>query len=349
MIMMTAITNVMYWWIYLYLIHFSVILAQCIGNGLNGCACNFIGACKWNAKTNTFGTFTGRNLKTFIPKVESFAITSQVAEICESGSIGIVYDCVNLIPLASTAVFKSDEYYAKYRRSSKHFKQSHLIGTNFQQHDKDYEQAMRHQPCYKATNSKYYVEHNWSRGNTPYARKGRKACDHKISIHRGHLIAAQYRPTINEITFVFTNAIPQFGAVNSGGWNQFERKTLEWARGNCHSAPVHIIVGVIPSTYGKNDHRFVGEAGFSNYRGPSRLFPGKRPYRINVVAFTYAAACCQTQSFTKNTGFYSPNRPGLKLVRSCKLSELFLAMRAGYVELFPGEPKCTDDKHFVRL
>jgi DNA/RNA endonuclease G (NUC1) len=50
----------------------------------------------------------------------------------------------------------------------------------------------------------------------PSQRKGRKARDHKIGIHRGHLIAAQYRPTINEITFVFTNAIPQFGAIISG-------------------------------------------------------------------------------------------------------------------------------------
>jgi hypothetical protein len=45
--------------------------------------------------SSTFGTFTGGNLKTFIPKVESFAITSQVAEICDSGSIGFLYDCVN--------------------------------------------------------------------------------------------------------------------------------------------------------------------------------------------------------------------------------------------------------------
>jgi hypothetical protein len=43
-----------------------------------------------NAKTNTFRNFTGGNLKTFIPQVESFAITSQVAEICDLGSIGFL-------------------------------------------------------------------------------------------------------------------------------------------------------------------------------------------------------------------------------------------------------------------
>ena len=75
---------------------------------------------------------------------------------------------------------------------------------------------------------------------------------------------------------------------------------IEWAGKNCHSAPVHIIVGFISSTYGKNDPRFVGEAGFSNYRGPSRLFPDvKRPHRIHIVAFIYAAACCQIQSLLR--------------------------------------------------
>ena len=75
----------------------------------------------------------------------------------------------------------------------------------------------------------------------------------------------------------------------------------------------------------------------------------KRPYRIHVVAFIYAAVCCQKQSFTKNTAFYSSIRPGRKLVRSVKLSELFLTLQAGYVKLFPEEAKCTDDNHFARL
>ena len=84
--------NVM-WWICL---DFSVIHAQCTGNGLDSCACNFIGTSIGNTKTSTSGAFTGRNL--VFPKVESFAKTKQVAEICEPGKIGIVYDCVNRVP-----------------------------------------------------------------------------------------------------------------------------------------------------------------------------------------------------------------------------------------------------------
>ena len=123
----------------------------------------------------------------------------------------------------------------------------------------------------------------------------------------------------------------------------------KWANINCQSAPLHIIVGVIPSTYARNDFRFVGQAGFSNYDGPSRRSSANRLYRINMVAFTYTAACCQTASFTKNTAYFAPNRPGYKLIKTVKLSDLFRAMRANYVDLFPGEAKCTSDKHFVRL
>ena len=344
------------WWICLDLIYFSAIHAQCTGNGLDSCACNFIGSCKWDTKTSTYRAFTGRNLKTFIPKVESFAKTNQVAEICEPGKIGIVYDCANRVPLASTIVLESDDYRnSKRARLSRRFRRSHVIGIGFQQQDLDYTNALSRKPCYEASNSKYFVDRNWWKSITisgmPYGSRtrSRSRCDHNIAIHRGHLIAAQYRPADNHLTFVYTNSVPQFGSVNSGDWNQHEQRMLLWADKNCQSAPLHIIVGVIPSTYGRNDHRFVGQAGFSNYDGPSRRFPAARPYRINMVAFTYTAACCQTASFTKNTAFYAPNRPGYKLVKPVKLSDLFREMKANYVDLFPGEAKCTNDKHFIRL
>ena len=88
----------------------------------------------------------------------------------------------------------------------------------------------------------------------PYSWKRlKKICDNKISIHRGHLFAAQYRP--GRDTFVFTNAFPQFGTVNSRSWNQHEKALKLWARQNCQNSPIYIIVGVILSTYGCNDPR----------------------------------------------------------------------------------------------
>ena len=71
-VQITAMINVM-WWICLDLIYSSsVINAQCTGNELHSCAFNFIGTCKWDTKTTIYTAFTGRNLKPFIPKVESF-------------------------------------------------------------------------------------------------------------------------------------------------------------------------------------------------------------------------------------------------------------------------------------
>ncbi len=219
-------------------------------------------------------------------------------------------------------MLKSDHYCnSKHVRLSNVSRQSLFIGIGFQQQDLDldYTNAPSCKPCYEASNSKYFVDRNWWKSITisgmPYGSRtrSRSPCVHNIAIHRGHLIAAQYKPADNQLTFVYTNSVPQFGWVNSGDWNQHEQRMLLWAEKNCQSAPLHI-VGVIPSTYGKNNLRFVGQAGFSNYDGAWRRSPADRPYRINIVAFTYTAACCQTASLTKNTVFYAPNRPGYKLL-----------------------------------
>lgn len=234
-------SNLIMFWVSLDLIYFSVIHAQCAGNGLQSCACNFIGTCTWDSKTSTYGAFTGRNLKTFIPKVESFARTNQVAKICEPGKIGIVYDCVNRVPLASMAVLKSEDYHSyKHSKRRNYFRQSHLIGIQFQKQDLDYENARLCKPWYETSNSKYLVDHNWWRHITikgspyRYRTRSRNPCDHSITIHRGHLIASQYKSELqNCLTFVYTNSVPQFGSMNNGHWNVYEQRMLLWARKNC--------------------------------------------------------------------------------------------------------------------
>ena len=177
----------------------------------------------------------------------------------------------------------------------------------------------------------------------------------KSPIHKGHLIAASYgrgtTPRTIE-TFVYTNAVPQFGKENSGSWNVFEQALIRWAKNNCMGAPLHIIVGTIPSTYGRNEQRFFGEAGFSDFEGLSKIFFGKSPYRVNVPAFMWTAACCHSASplFTKSTAFFAPNRPGHRLVRSVELSELFLKVRVpAAVDLFPGMASCNDHDNFIQI
>jgi hypothetical protein len=138
-------TNYWNWWIYL--TYLSMIHAQCTGNGLNSCSCNFIGSCIWNAKKNVFAPFTGGNLQKFVPKVKSFAASTKVAEICEPGDIGVLYDCANRIPLASTAVLSSSkEYLSSHLVRSNHFRQNVFIGKIFQQHDTDYEVSLNCAP-----------------------------------------------------------------------------------------------------------------------------------------------------------------------------------------------------------
>ena len=223
-------------WVCLDLMYFSATHAQCVGNGLQSCASNFIGACTWDSKTSTYGALTGRNLRRFIPKVESFARTNQVAKICEPGNIGVVYDCANRVPLACMTVIESLVYQkvAKVYKRPTYFRQSHFIGTQFQPQPLDYKNALRRKPCYETLNSKYLVERSWWRYITakgsPYRFRttSPNPCDHEIAIHKGHLIASQYKSE-NRFTFVLTNSVPQFGSINSGHWNTYEQRLLYWA------------------------------------------------------------------------------------------------------------------------
>ena len=351
------------WWLNLYSICFSKIEAHCTGNGLLNCACNFINACKYDASNKIFNKFSGsiNDLEKFIPNVKSFATpTSQVAEICEPGNIGIIYDCKNLIPLASTLVLTADKYGASgYRRPTINFEGSLQIRDDFQQNDMDYKDTSQRVPCYETLSNQNFIEQKWYRALTNgKVVSNAQPCPPGITkspIHRGHLIAASYGrgiPDRSEQTFVYTNAVPQFGKQNSGSWRIFERNLLEWAINNCMGAPLHVIVGTIPSTYGTNDWRFYGEAGFSNFNGPSNIFFGKSPYRVNVPAFMWTAACCHSASplFTKSTAFFAPNEPGRRLVRSVKLSGLFFVVGVpAAVNLFPGMPSCNDDGNYIQI
>lgn len=353
------------WWMNLCLIHFFKVQAQCTGNGLmNSCACNFINACTYDAIKKKFVAFSGpaSDLKKFVPNVRSFAsITSQVAEICEPGSIGIIYDCKNRIPLAATIVLTADQYEERlYTRPTLLFQESSQIGHDFQQNDIDYTMPLKRVPCYESINKYYYIEQNWYNALCRSWASSQQKCtaremEKKSTVHRGHLIAASYgrgTPDRTIQTFIYTNAVPQFGKKNSGAWRVFESKLIVWATNNCKKAPLHVIVGSIPSTYRANNRRFFGEAGFSEFMGPSKLFPGKAGYRVNVPAYMWTAACCHSASspsFTVSTGFFAPNKPGRRLVKSVALRRLFSSVRAIGVDLFPDMLSCNEDGNYVPL
>ena len=364
------------WWLNLYSIHFSIIQAQCTGNGLfKECACNFINACKYDESAKKFNAFPGsaRDLEKFIPNVKFFStstVTSQVAEICEPGNIGIIYDCLKRIPLAATTVLTADQYGGEYTRPSMSFKTSSQIGRDLQQNDVDYTDALNRIACYettKTTKPQNFTEQKWYEALTNgIVVSDTNPCGHNMKesatpVHRGHLIAASYgRGTPGNMrikeTFVYTNAVPQFGRLNSGHWRVFEENLLTWAEKNCKGAPLHIIVGTIPSTYWPNDWRFFGEAGFSDFVGSSKILTGKSPYRVNVPAYMWTAACCHSDSrkLTKSTAFFAPNSPGFGLVRGVGVSDLFLAIRVApadisAVDLFPQLDDCNKAENYIKI
>lgn len=138
-------------------------------------------------------------------------------------------------------------------------------------------------------------------------------CVRDIAIHRGHLIAAQYKPNDSECTFKLGNQIckynPQFGSVNSGGWNQCEQKMLKWADENYHGAHVYI------SSSGSYHQRMRETIWDLFVKQDSVIMMGHRGVRqrIGLTGLTWWSSFIQLHVVScmlhVNTTFYAPNRP----------------------------------------
>ena len=334
---------------------------ECTGNGLKECACNFIKACAWNDFKEKFEAFRGSSeasLKPFLPDALHVLAKNpkKIAMICEPGSIGIFYDCENRIPIAATIVITSAQYDSSYTRMGR-FRLSSKIPRELQQKKKDYKKATDRIPCYKSLGSTtLFIEPNWYKyvlGKRTLIPRQPCVGVPDSPIDRGHLIAAHYglgkiNNRIRE-TFVYTNAVPQFSKLNRGAWNQLEGKVIQWARDNCNRAPIHIIVGSVPSTFGTINPRFFGKPGFSDYLSD---FDG---YRVNVPAYIWTAACCYSPGkFTKSTFYLAKNAPGMHLGMAKEFSKLFFSIpgyfgSANKIKLFPKWPDCHDDRNFVKI
>jgi hypothetical protein len=143
----------------------------------------------------------------------------------------------------------------------------------------------------------------------------------KYEVHKGHMIAARYgigNAKRVKDTFTLTNVVPQERDFNSNKWMRAEGSLIQWAK-NCQNiaptatieARIYIVVGVIPTSfYGTLNTKFFGSAGFSNFQGDSKIFPGFG-YRILVPEIMWTAACCM---YTDNTvagtyAFWRHNHP----------------------------------------
>ena len=124
----------------------------------------------------------------------------------------------------------------------------------------------------------------------------------KLSIHRGHMIAAQYgqghgQQAGVDATFTYTNAVPQIGPFNSVKWRVAESDVIKRAKTcqqnatkNGHDAKVYVVVGVVPSSF-VGEPRFFGSAGFGNFQGMSKITPLK-DYRVSFPEIMWTAGCC---------------------------------------------------------
>jgi len=239
----------------------------------------------------------------------------------------------------------------------------------FQQSNQDYERASQRKICFfERRSGNEFVDVDWYRAKNSKNPPPNKVCtgsssDLKTGVHRGHLVASQYGvgdQTIKTATFVYTNAVPQFGDFNSVSWQNAEGRLVNWGRDNCanygkQNVHMFIVVGVIPST--KTKTRYFGRNGFSDYQDDTN-------YRVNVPASMWTAACCtfefiedgagkKWQLGFKSTAFWRENDPGTLPVKP--ESVLNLEMMLGQstkstINLFPDSAgECSKSANHVGI
>ncbi|XP_068739405.1 uncharacterized protein [Montipora capricornis] len=344
---------------------------RCSSSGIAGCECLFLGACDAHGKPRD-----NLDLTKHVPLgLELFGHPQyglNLAYLCEGRTVGILYDCNNRMPLYAATVIRGSQLSgAPGNRPNTGFKLSQSgLDKYFQQSDKDYEKASQRKICFfERRRGKEFVDVSWYIAKNLMSPRY-EVCiggssDVKTIMHRGHLVASQYgigEQTLKEATFVYTNAVPQFGDFNSGPWQIAESALVDWCRDNCanngkQNAQMFIVVGVTPSTIlGPSKTRYFGKNGFSDYQDDTN-------YRVNVPAEMWTAACC-TFEFTedggrswqwsvKSTAFWRKNEPGTLPVTPGSVSDLERMLSRSTnskINLFPySADECTKSANHVRI
>ena len=353
---------------------------KCSSSGISGCECLFLGACDAHGKPKDSLNIT-RHVPfglTLFGHVNNPLAERNLAYLCEGRTVAILYDCKNRIPIFAATVIRGSQFSGApgYRPSSQKFILSKSgLNKQFQQSNKDYDKALQRKICYKRRRDhdklKEMIDVEW------YVTKNLifplyKVCigagskDLKTEMHRGHLVASQYGvgdESLKKATFVYTNAVPQFGDFNSVSWGNAEGRVLVWGRDNCakkdkRNVQMFIVVGAIPSTrLGPSKTRYFGKNGFSDYQDDDN-------YRVNVPAEMWTAACC-TFEFTedggkkwkrgvRSTAFWRKNAPGTMPVNRVDVEGLerrlkITIRKKSEIYLFPFSKECSKSKNFIPL
>ena len=344
-----------------------------IRGGISGCECVFLGACDAHGAQKA-----GLNISNHLPsglELFGYALPGRnLAYLCEGGTVGILYDCNSRIPLYAATVIYGSQLSGPDPggRPKIPFRLSKRLLRNFQQSNKDYLGANKRRVCYRKRSryTREIVDKKWFLAKRLADKKRFSGvCDgsdtFKVAMHRGHLIASQYGrgdQSKKIATFVYTNAVPQFGDFNSNPWKDCEVKLVNnWGKNYCAidgstNVQMFILVGAFPSTEsGPSETRYFGRNGFSDYQDTK--------YRVNVPTEMWTAACCTfeyadrrgtTRTVTKSTAFWRENTPDqitpcheldvTSLVRRLKEKS-----REGNINLFPYSSACNKLTNFIKL
>ena len=343
--------------------------------GLSGCECKFFGACDARGAPKA-----ALNITQHIPSgLEVFGHSPSgkrnLVYLCEDSTVAILFDCINRIPIYAATVIKGSQLSGadsggRPKGVPFHSSKTGLIQA-FQQTGDDYLWSSKREICYKTRSKKFKkIDYNWYRAKTgspkrPLTNYCVGGFDKlKVTIHKGHMIASQYGrgdQSKKKATFVYTNAVPQFGDFNSVPWQMCESRLIVWGQNNCarngaaRNVQMFIVVGVIPSTmFGPSEARYFGINGFSDYQD--------REYRVNVPKKMWTAACCTFEysddrgktwrAGTKNTAFWRDNVPGKLPCATLDVSLLTLGVkfRVGpKINLFPSSDECNNSRNFISL
>ena len=362
----------------------AFVLAKCLAlpqcstdgiRGLAGCECKFVGACDVHDTHRA-----SLNIADHLPiglqlygYRENVLSDRNLAYLCEGETVAILFDCNSRIPLYAATVITGRQLNAadhggRPRGVQGKFNQKRSnLPEQFQQSDEDYNEALKRKICYKTRHLGEIIDNNWYKAKnlidpSPLNAKCDAVAPNKVqtSIHRGHLIASQYGrgdQRKKEATFVFTNAVPQFGLFNSIPWNRCESKLIKWGQDNCalpamQSVRMFIVVVATPSSFfGPSETRYFEQSGFSDYQHDSE-FPG------NVPKEMWTAACCTFQykndgrAGTKSTAFWRQNDPGRLPCEELKVNAMEERLkRRGITEinLFPFHGQCRDENNYISL
>ena len=349
--------------------------------GLEGCKCNFFGACDVRGVKKP-----GLNISDYSPNgLQAFAhvrgfFGQNLAFLCEGEGkdVAILYDCNNRIPLYAATVITGSKLSVRHDKgrpkgAEGKFQPSTKLGTSFQQKENDYFKAANRELQIHLKRKRKYgdmvdkvPDDDWLKSkNAALSRSSPKRFT--VAMHRGHLIASMFGIGDFEKkkqTFVYTNAVPQFGDFNSVPWKTCEQRLIKWGRLNClnegtknegRNVQMFIVVGVIPSTINKDPKkwRFFGSDGFS-------FLQDDENFRVNVPSAMWTAACCtydytkdkSSFSATQSTAFWRENKPGKEECKRTDVNALEVMLAKwgdAQVNLFPSSTNCRNSANYVPL